>query len=77
MKVKLKKFRVKGQTILTHIDESGAVFSWTEEGQQLEVEGAIGYKLIGLYPDMLEEALHEVEIVKRGRPPKYDNKAEV
>lgn len=77
MKVKLKKFRVSGQTVLTHIDDSGAFYSWTEEGQQVEVDDSIGYKLIGLYPDMLEEALHEVEIVKRGRPPKYENKAEV
>ena len=77
MKVKLKKFRRANQTNLVHIDDDGKFYSWSQVGDEIEVEDSIGYKLVGLYPDMLEESLHEVEVVRRGRPPKYDNKSEV
>lgn len=70
MKLALKKFRVTGQNSFSHIEENGGCYKWESVGDTVVVADALGYKLLGLYSDMLEIKEHEVEVVRRGRPPK-------
>jgi len=77
MHLQLKSFRVSGQNCFSHVDDDGKSYRWANIGDVVEVEESLGFKLLSLYSDMLEQKEHEVEIVRRGRPPKYDNKAEV
>lgn len=77
MKLSLKKFRTSSQNSFSHIEDDGGCYRWSSVGDTVCVPDTLGFKLLGLYSDMLEIEQHEVEIVRRGRPPKYDNKAEV